>query len=264
MSLKTMLIDTHTHLSDSKFSDIKSVIYRAEKSDVKNFIVPTTSISDLRKTVDFVKKYKQVFVLAGVHPEEIGSINDSDIMVSEMERLISKNKHVIGIGEIGLDFYYDKEKLSIVKQVDVFRKQLDLAVRLNLPVAIHMREAETETLEVLNSLDVRPIGQFHCFAGSSTFLKKAVEWGFYISFAGNITYKSATELRTLLKQVPLERLLLETDSPYLAPEPVRGTINEPANVKILAEFIAKELGETIEKISEITTQNAKCLYSLDI
>ena len=145
-------------------------------------------------------------------------------------------------------------------QKTIFREQLELAVELGLPVAIHMREAEAEMIEVLDSMKKLPAGQFHCWAGSEELLKKVIELGFYVSFCGNITFKSADNLRRLIKIVPPDRLLFETDSPYLSPEPRRGSQNEPANVTIIAEYIANLLGSPIETLINQTTANAKCLY----
>ena len=150
------------------------------------------------------------------------------------------------------------------KQVEIFVAQMELAVRLKLPVVIHMREAEEEMLAVLKEMVELPSGQFHCFAGSEKFLKYVLEKGFYVSFAGNITYKNAQNLRDLVHLVPLDKLLLETDSPYLSPEPLRGSLNTPANVKIIATAIARELNIDTHKLIEQTGNNAICLYSLGI
>lgn len=259
-----MLIDTHAHLTDSKFTDVLEVVDRAKKNLVGKIIMPTTSIEDLDRALVLAKKYDCLYVLAGVHPEEIETVYSIENLKNEFRKRIMNNKKLIGIGEIGLDFYWDKEKKTKSKQIEVFQAQMELATELDLPVAIHTREAQEEMTEILRGLNKMPKGQFHCFAGDSEFLKQVIDWGFYVSFAGNITYKSAQNLRDRLKELPLDRLLLETDSPYLSPEPMRGTINEPANVKIIAKFIAEELNQTEEKISEITQKNTLCLYSLDI
>lgn len=258
-----MFVDTHAHLTDEKFNEASLVIKKASNELVNKIIVPTTSIKDLDKAMELSDRFEEVYVLAGVHPEEIDSVEDIKKMTEELRERIKKSKKIVGIGEIGLDFYFDKEKDTKKRQIEIFRAQMELASELDLPVAIHMRDSQTETLEVLEQLEKIPKGQFHCFAGDQEFLKMVLHWDFFVSFAGNVTYKSAKNLRDRLKEVRLNRLLLETDSPYLSPEPIRGTINEPANVKIIAKFIAQELNLTIAQISEITQKNTLCLYSLD-
>ncbi len=258
-----MLIDTHCHLTDAKFTDVKEVIAEARKAGVEKIFMPSGSIENARRTV-LIAEQEGLYAMIGVHPEDIESVSDVNQMIYELEEINSNSDRVIGIGEIGLDFYYDKEKKTKEKQVEIITAQMELAVRLRLPVVVHMREAEEEMLAVLTKMEKLPRGQFHCFAGSEDFLKFVLEKGFYVSFAGNITYKSASELRRLLTLVPMYRLLLETDSPYLAPEPVRGTVNTPANVKIIATAIAQELHLDDEAVIEQTGKNALCLYSLDI
>jgi len=168
----------------------------------------------------------------------------------------------VGIGEIGLDFHYDREKRGKTLQLEIFKGQLDLAVKLKLPVAVHMRDAEEEMRGILKTSSSLPAGQFHCWSGSDELLGLVLEKGFYVSFCGNITYKSADLLREQAKKVPLDRLLLETDSPYLAPGERRGSLNEPANVKIIAEYIADLLGVSSETLINQTTANTQCLYLL--
>lgn len=260
-----MLVDTHCHLSSEKYGDVLGVIKSSVENGVEVMVVPTTSIEDLTTAISKLSDYKRVFLLAGIHPEDVEKVTDVNEVIEEMKKIIRENKEkIVGIGEIGLDFYYDKEKKTKKEQLELFKAQLQLAVELDLPVAIHMREAEEETLEVMRLMDKIPKGQFHCFGGSRNFLRQVLDWGYFVSFAGNITFKSAGDLRERLSETPLEKLLLETDSPYLSPEPVRGTINEPKNVKILADFIAREMKIEPKTLAEITTNNAKCLYSLDI
>ena len=257
-----MLIDTHCHLTDQKFTDVKGVIADARKAGVEKIFMPSGSIENAKRTV-IVAEQEKLYAMVGVHPENIEGVMDVKQMIYELEEISSKSDRVIGIGEIGLDFYYDKRKETKEKQVEIFVAQMELAVQLRLPVVIHMREAEAEMKAILEKMEKLPKGQFHCFAGSEDFLKYVLGRGFYVSFAGNVTYKSAQELRRLLALVPLSRLLLETDSPYLAPEPVRGSVNTPANVKIIATAIAQELHLDDETIVEQTGNNALCLYSLD-
>lgn len=257
-----MLIDTHCHLTDSKFDDVKKTIAQARAVGVEKIFIPVSNIEDAKRAV-VIAEQEDLYAMVGVHPEDIDSVSDTSRLIYALEEIIGKSKRVIGVGEIGLDFYWDKEKKTKEKQLEIFYAQMELAVKRHLPVVIHMREAEEEMLEVLTKIERLPRGQFHCFAGSESFLKFVLEKGFYVSFAGNVTYKNAHSLRELLSTVPLDRLLLETDSPYLAPEPVRGTVNSPANVKIVAEFVARELNLDTQKLIDQTGNNALCLYSLD-
>lgn len=256
-----MLIDTHCHLTDERFDDVKKVLLEASEAGVKKIIIPSTSVEDAKRAAVIANQERQ-YSLAGIHPEEIEMIQNIDEEIKDIENLLELEQ-VVGVGEIGLDFYRDKEKKTEAKQREIFRKQMELAYLKGLPTAIHMRGAEKEMEEELTNLKRLPAGQFHCFAGSPDFLRTILDLGFYVSFCGNITYKSAGNLRELLKTVPADRLLLETDSPYLSPEPLRGTINKPANVKIVAEFIASQLNLELQSLAEITSKNAICLYSLE-
>ncbi len=268
-----MLIDTHCHLTDERLAgQISEVLSRAKEAGVMKLIVPSTSLEDAEAVLEIADKYDEVFGLVGIHPENVdlyrfpipeeilGTGGSGMTAINELSRLAKSSRKIVGIGEIGLDFHYDVGKKSKDRQIEVFQEQLELAVELNLPVAIHMREAETEMVEVMQRTKKFPAGQFHCWAGGKSFLKMVLDKGFYVSFCGNITYKSAENLKQLIKLVPLDRLLLETDSPYLSPEPRRGSFNEPANVTILAEYIANLLGSPIETLINQTTVNAKCLY----
>ncbi len=258
-----MLIDTHCHLTDAKIVDVKKTINEAHNAGVEMMFLQSTSIEDSRRAVAIAEQ-EGLYATVGVHPEDIDNVGNVEEMIAELEKIVGGSKRVIGIGEIGLDFYWDKEKKTKEKQIQIFSAQMELAVRLKLPVVIHMREAEEECFEILTKMGTLPRGEFHCFAGSEKFLKFVLKMGFYVGFAGNVTFKSAAGLREILHKVPLNRLLIETDSPYLAPEPVRGTVNIPANVKIVATAIAKELALDTQKIEEQTGKNALCLYSLDI
>ena len=282
-----MLIDTHCHLTDGRFSDIGEVLKQAQEAGVQKVIVPSTSVEDAKKALGIAEKYGQ-YCLVGIHPEEVENlyrfpirsgmtVNETGLPQRWSEIATVRNTETLPAGrQVANDDGMDSGSLAGMTDV-----VMELAVENNLPVAIHMREAEEEVKEELDNFmrahrDTAPEstrdfrstfnlrGQFHCFAGSEKFLEMILERGFYVSFCGNITYKTAGNLRELLKRVPLDRLLLETDSPYLAPESIRGTVNTPANVKMIAEFIARELGTTIEKLANSTTENAKCLYSLDI
>jgi TatD DNase family protein len=255
-----MMVDTHCHLTDEKLcGDIKGVLERARSAGVKRIIVPTTNLEDIRQAVGIVDRFKDVFMLVGVHPEHAEEAMDTE----ELVKTIGSSKKVVGVGEIGLDFHYDKEKKTKLKQVKLFKTQLKMAIEHKLPVAIHTREAEKETRRVLDGFKVSFNGVFHCWSGDKKFLKYVLDKGFHVSFCGNVTYKNNESLRDLLKLVPLDKLLLETDSPYLSPEPLRGRLNEPKNVKILASFIADILKVDVDTLVNQTTKNSICLFSLE-
>lgn len=258
-----MLIDTHCHLTDAKFSDVKKVIEEARAAGVEQMFVQPTDIEDSKRVVAIAEQ-EGLYATVGVQPEFMDTVTDIQKAIYEIEEIAGKSKRVIGIGEIGMDFSRDKERKTKEKQVALFKAQMELAVRLRLPVVIHMRDAEDEMLTVLTKMEKLPRGEFHCFAGSESFLDYIIEKGFYVGIAGNVTFKSAHELRRIMKLVPMDRLLLETDAPYLTPEPLRGTLNAPANVKIIATAVAAELSIETNKLIEQTGKNALCLYSLDI
>jgi TatD DNase family protein len=276
-----MLIDTHCHLANPEFTDVKKIIAEAREVGVEKILIPSGNLEYSKRSVLIAEQEGQ-YAMVGVHPEDVEDLHRFRVKpgmtsvvgqaVKELEGLANSSKRVIGIGEIGLDFNWRREKTPLrqdyagqakEKQIELFMAQMDLAVRLKLPVVIHMRDAEEEMWPILHKMEVLPRGQFHCFAGSEEFLKYILEKGFYVSFAGNITFKSATNLRSLVHQVPPDRLLLETDAPYLSPEPLRGRLNTPANVKIIATFIAGELALDTKNLIEQTGKNALCLYSLE-
>lgn len=270
-----MLIDTHCHLTDEKYGEnIEEVLERARSVGVEKIIAPSTSLKDAKQAVKLADKFKDVYCLVGVHPEHVKEITNfttpkdgQELQISKLKEVVKSSSKVVGVGEIGLDFHYDKEKKTKDEQIELFKKQLELAIELELPVAIHTRDAKEETIKVFEELKERnlqfPKGVFHCWSGDQNFLKYVLDMGFYVSFCGNITYRGNDLLRELLKLVPLNRLLLETDSPYLSPEPVRGGLNEPKNVKITAKFMAKILGLGVNALINQTTKNSLCLFSLE-
>ncbi len=256
-----MYIDCHAHLTDSRLlSQIQQVLQNAEDAQVELILVPTTSVPDIALAQDLAQRFPQVYFLAGVHPEEVSETDLSSALLT-LKKAVTHPK-CVGIGEIGLDFYVDPDKKSLDKQLAFFKAQLTLALESQKPVVIHMREAEKEMEKALSWMKALPTGQFHCWAGSMNFLQFVLERHFYVSFCGNLTYKSAGDLRELCQAVPLERLLLETDSPYLAPEGKRGSLNEPQNVKILAGAIGQLRQTDQTEIGRLTTQNARQLFKL--
>src|SRR5258706_2782578 len=201
-----MLIDTHCHLTDERLTDTKEVLRRARAAGVTKVIMPSTSLEDAKRAAVIAVQENQ-YSLAGIHPEELETVEDVETEMEAIKRVIESSSRVVGIGEIGLDFYFDKEKKTEKKQKELFRKQMDLAVEMRMPVAIHMRGAEEEMTKELIEIHRLPTGQFHCFAGSEDFLKMVLKMGFYVRFAGNITYKSAANLPAMLHQLTLNKVL---------------------------------------------------------
>ena len=257
-----MLVDSHCHLTNEVFEKrIDEVVEEAKKEGVEKIMTASGNVEDSMKVVALVKRFEEVEGVVGVHPEAIGKKNFKvEEEVEKLENLVEKERDFIkGIGEIGLDFYYDKEKKSKKTQMKLFKEQLKLAEKWKLPVVIHMREAEEEMKEVLKNINgVR--GEFHCWSGSESLLRFVLNGGFYVSVAGNVSFKNANRLQDLVKLIPKERLLLETDAPYLSPEPVRGRLNEPKNVKILAKFVAELRKVDAQDLIEQTGKNYLCLF----
>lgn len=254
------LIDSHCHLVDEKVSPIVSeVIERAKLAGIEKFITMAGGRADWSKLVALSKKYPEVFLAFGWHPEDLTKEED----VFDLEELISQTPKCVAIGEVGLDFFYDKEKKTKEIQMKMMVKQIELAIKRSKPLVVHVRNAEEEMLEILQAYKNKFRAQFHCFGESQRLLNVILEGEHVVSFGGNVTFKSATNLRDMLRTVPVDRLLLETDTPYLSPEPKRGTQNEPANLVYTAQFIAKELKIEVEELASITYQNTICFFGLE-
>lgn len=256
-----MLVDTHCHLWEERLAgEVDQVVGRAVKAGVERMIVPGTSLESSRLAVELVKQYpKQVRALVGIHPEEEAAGG----WLAELRKLIEVSREwVVGIGEIGMDRPSLWQASERQAKLELFSSQLELAVELSLPVVIHNRESEKEIREVMGKMERLPKGQFHCWSGSDEFLEWVLERDFYVSFGGNVTYPKNEKLREQVKRVPVKRLLLETDSPYLPPQGKRGERNEPSNVRISAQTIAWVRGMELEELAEQTSVNAERLFGL--
>lgn len=252
------LFDAHCHLTDERISsDIDQIVIRAELAGVDKFLTMGGCRSDWDKLVQVANNQKYIYLAFGWHPEDLTKIEDLEDL-----KIIMSHPKALAIGETGLDFYWDKEKKTKQIQIEMLKRQIDLSNELKKPIIIHCRGAEEEMIEVIeNTYKLR--AHFHCFGESEKLLKKIISGGHMVSFGGNITFKSAQNLRDLLKIVPLEQLLLETDSPYLSPEPLRGRLNEPAHLRETAHFIAKELKIEVEELSQATYKNTICFFGLE-
>lgn len=254
-----MFVDTHAHLFYENFKDdLDDVIKRAKENGVDYILVPATDIKTAEETLKLCDKYDFIFAAVGVHPHDTKDWDDS--LLNKIEQLAEHPK-VIAIGEIGLDYYYDFSPRT--QQIKAFRSQIELALKLELPVIIHNRDSDEDMMEIISSYCSTGLkAQFHCFNAS---LHDAVEYmkmKHFISFTGNITFKKSDQLRNILKLIDLNHLLLETDSPFMTPVPHRGKRNEPAFVKLVAEKIAEVHNTPVEDISRITSLNAFRMFGI--
>lgn len=265
------MVDVHCHLNFHAFrNDYDAVIKRAEKAGVKTIINVGTKVDSSQKAVELANKYDNLYAIIGVHPHHADKHEEN--FLKDLE-ILGRQKKVVAIGEIGMDYYaYTSNGIvDPVLQSRIFIQQLELAHTLKLPVQIHNRHAGEEIIKILkehSSILHNPPGMFHCFAGSQEVLKSALQMGFYIGFDGNITYKGlapgeTVSLSELAKHTPLDRIVTETDSPFLTPQPHRGSRNEPKYVILVGEFLAHIKGVTFEEFNYQTTKNAKTLFQLD-
>lgn len=256
-----MFIDTHCHLTDKQFQkDIEKVLAFSEQLGVKFFVTSGFDLDSSIKAVEFASLHKNVFVTIGIYPEHACLADEKTF--AKLEEL-AKNKKVVGIGEIGLQFT-DKAPAKEV-QIKVFERQIDLAFDLQKPIVIHCREAMGICLETLEKKRDKLVygGTMHCFSGSRESALRVLKLGLNISVGGVSTFKNATNLKEALSTVPLERILLETDCPYLAPHPYRGQRNSPAFLPTIAENLAKILGKDVSEVEKVTSQNALKLFGLE-
>lgn len=249
------LIDTHAHID--MYQDWESVICDAKDNGVKKIIIPAVETQYFQKILDIANSNDDVFCMMGIFPSEAKTWNDDII---ELIKEFSKNEKVVGIGEIGLDYYWDKSFVD--EQKEVFIKQIKLANELGLPIAVHDREAHKDCFDILKEHNNGSDIVFHCFSGSPEFAKECIKEGWYIALGGVVTFKNAVKAKEVATEIPLEYLLLETDSPYLTPVPYRGKENKPTYVKYVAEEIAKLRGITVEEVVSITTKNAEKVFKI--
>lgn len=249
------IINTHSHVNMLRETNIDEAIQNAIDNKIVT-IVPSSSAQDIFDTDNFIKKYNDVYGYVGVFPEEVKDFSDKTL--SDMEEIIKSNPKIIGIGEIGLDYYWDKSFKELQKEV--FIKQIEFANQMNLPLNIHSREAHLDTLEILKKYNKNSTAIMHCFSGSLEFARECIKEGIYIALGGVVTFKNAKKTKEVAKNIPLEYLLLETDDPYLAPVPFRGKENQPMYVKYVAEEIANLRGITPEDVAKTSTENAKKIF----
>lgn len=256
------LFDTHCHLSTRYLKEpVADVIARAKDAGVQylTLIGCGPTIEETRESVEIAENFDGVYATVGLHPHESSHMTPQ--MIEELRALASHPK-VVAIGEMGLDYHYDHSPREV--QRDAFRAQLKLADEVNKPIVIHNRNSDEDCLSILNEhfQDRTAKGVIHCFTSSPELATRAIELGFHLGFTGVVSFKNAESVRDVLRFTPRDRIVIETDSPFLAPVPFRGKTNEPAYVKHIAQSIAETLDMSLEEVAELTTQNAKHLYGV--
>ena len=248
-----MYIDTHLHLSKKDYPNIEEIIRKANNSNVKRLIVSGCDIEGIKESIGLANQYEEIYLTLGFHPEVANKIEEKDILWLE-EQL--KHPKVIGLGEIGLDYHWIKDNKD--KQKEIFLRMLEIAKKRKLPVIIHSRDAAEDTLNILKKESIK--GIIHCFSGSLEIAKDYIKLGYYLGIGGVVTFKNAG-LQEIVSEIKLEHLLLETDSPYLAPNPHRGKQNSPEFIPIIAEKIAELKKITTETVEKVTTENANTIFN---
>jgi TatD DNase family protein len=255
-----MLFDTHAHLNAEQYNDdLEEVIERAQQEGVSRMVVVGFDRPTIEKAMELAERYEFIYACVGWHPVDAIDMTDKDLLWIEE---LAAHPKVVALGEMGLDYYWDKSPKEI--QQEVFRRQIRLAKKVKLPIVIHNREATADIVEILKEEDAAEVGGImHCFSGSPETAKECVNMNFYISLGGPVTFKNAKKPKEVAAEIPLDKLLIETDCPYLAPHPYRGKRNEPSYVRLVAEQIAEIKGLTYEEVAEATTGNAKKLFAIN-
>lgn len=251
------LIDTHAHLDFENFQEIiDEILEKSKVAGVEKIIIPGVTLEDTPKILNLIEKYDNLYGAVAVHPSEAKNWQEN---YYEILKNYAKHEKIVAIGETGLDYYWDKSFVETQKRV--FRKHLELAQELSLPAIIHDRESHADVLGILKEFpEVK--GVMHCFSGSAEFAIDCVKIGYYIALGGPVTFKNAKKPKEVAQKVPIERLLLETDSPFLAPHPYRGSQNDSSKILLVAEAIAEIKNLSVEEVADITSQNAEKLFKL--
>lgn len=253
-----MIFDTHAHYDDAQFdSDREELLSSMPDLGVTTIVNVSSTLESCEKCVELAGKYPYVYAAVGVHPDEVGALNEETF--AEMEALLD-NDRVVAVGEIGLDYYWDNESHELQKKW--FVRQLELARRHHLPIIIHSREAAADTMEIMKAHAQGLEGVIHCYSYSREQAEEYVKMGFYIGIGGVLTFKNAKKLKEVAAAIPLERIVLETDCPYLAPEPFRGKRNQSSYIRYVAEKLAEIKEMTVEEVIAVTEANAKKMYHL--
>lgn len=256
------LFDSHAHYDDEKFDEDRDEIIKAiYESGVTKFVSAGYSLESSKKGLELAKKYEYIYTTCGISPNDLPETREElEEQLKQVEEIASNNEKVVAIGEIGLDYYWNKENKEL--QIEAFKKQIEIANRLNLPIQIHTRDAIMDTIEIISNTEfVRP-GIFHCCPQNRDLITAGLKKDFYISFGGPITFKNSKNADEMIAVIPIDHQLIETDSPYLSPEPNRGKRNDSRNVKYVAEKIANVKNMSIEDVARITYENAKRAFDI--
>lgn len=255
-----MLFDSHAHIDDKRFDeDRDEVIARAVEAGLVGIINAGACMESSARSVALAQQHDIIYAAVGIHPHDAQEAKDTDYGQLAEWHSLSK---VVAIGEIGLDYYYDLSPREVQQQV--FIRQIDVARQLNKPIIIHDRDAHGDVLSIIKKEAKGLTGVFHCFSGSFEMAKEVIKLGFYVSFAGPVTYAKDGKLKEVAAKIPLDRLLVETDCPYLTPQPFRGRRNEPAHVKFTAEEVARVRGIEFEVLAQAATANTKQLFGIGL
>ena len=253
-----MLFDTHAHMDDRAFDeDRESLLASLPEHGLALVMNPGCSLVSSRNAVRLANTYDYIYAAVGSHPDVADEVNED--ILAEYRTLVRENPKVRAIGEIGLDYHYEDIPRQI--QLKAFRKQMELAKELDLPVIVHEREAHDDGMKMVHDFPTVK-GVFHCYSGSAEMARQLVDQGWYIGFTGVLTFKNARKAVEVASSIPLERIVLETDCPYMAPDPFRGRRNDPGQLYRMAEKLAEIRGLTVEEIHAITTENGKRLYRM--
>lgn len=255
-----MLFDSHAHLNDEKFDeDREELIASLKDSGIEYVVNPGADMESSRTAVELGKKYGFIYPAVGVHPHDVENMTEDDI--EELREMVKNNDKIVAIGEIGLDYYYDFSPRDLQKKW--FKRQIELANELNLPFIVHDRDAHGDTMDIIKSTKAEHTGcLLHCYSGEVELAREYVKMGCYISIPGTITFKNNRKTREVARLIPLEYLMIETDSPYMAPVPHRGKRNDPSLVRYVAEKIAQEKGISYEEVCRVTSENAKKFFGI--
>ena len=255
-----MIIDSHAHINDEAFiNDVDKYIKDAEASNVKSFLCVGSNLETSKQAVEIANKYKNVWAAVGVHPSDVKSMGPNDL---ELIDQMFSNPKVIAVGEVGLDYYWDKDKKVQQQQIEYFIKFIELANKHNVPIIIHSRDAINATYGILRDHKVKKAGIIHCYSAGKDYVKRYVELGYYFGIGGTVTFKNAISVKEAVEAIPLDRLLLETDAPYLAPSPHRGEQNHSKYIPLIINEIAKLKGIDHKTIEDKTTENFEKLFSV--